>query len=248
MSASAFRATGGHADAGARQRGHLAPLVLLTLIATLALQACVPEPRGEPGADPSGDPSAQSPRPSEERAELPATSAFPMQLPLVQVGACPFECCTYRSWTADSIIEVYAWERADRPRQVAFTLETGDDFEAVTGNVHVLEPAVLTVVAPYEQGLYSGDTLRMVPGDTAFVLDYLGEGFFNVWLNGRALEVEAFWSAPGTMTGDSTVMPGRSDRDFPVTEWWVQVRTATDEEGWVHVTPDTRFHGADACA
>lgn len=50
-----------------------------------------------------------------------------------RLGACPFECCQYGSWTAKNDIAVYANER-DTTQLVA-SIPTGEKFDALTGNV-----------------------------------------------------------------------------------------------------------------
>ena len=50
----------------------------------------------------------------------------------VDVGACPFECCTYRQWTTKKSTSLF-----DRPRgrQVVATLSEGDVVQGMTGEV-----------------------------------------------------------------------------------------------------------------
>jgi hypothetical protein len=170
-----------------------------------------------------------------------------LEFPLVRKGACPGECCTYRTWTAWAEIPVVAEREAGS--DTVFTLTEGERIAAITGEVHVLQPAVVVVRRPHsalalrtlETGL---DTLRFVPGDTAYALDYVGEGYFNVWVDGSIWEVEAFWGTPEDPPG--VEMPAWTDAD-PVTEWWVKVRRLDGSEGWVEMRRGILLDGYDAC-
>ena len=170
-----------------------------------------------------------------------------LSFPLVQQGACPGECCVYGAWMALGEVPVFAERGAGR--DTLFRLAEGQLFVALTGEVHVLEPAVVVVHEPHvalamrpgETGL---DSLRFAHGDTAYALDYLGEGFFNLWVDGSTWEVEAFWGTPDDPPG--VVMPARAESD-PVTDWWVQIRTNDGREGWLQMDRGVPIDGYDAC-
>ena len=87
-------------------------------------------------------------------------------------------------------------------------------------------------------------TISAKPGDTLFLLSYIGEGFTNAWYKGRFFrEVDgamAFFNArcdtePGLCTG-RVVQPTRS-------EWWIQVRSRGGHVGWTN-EPE-KFDGKD---
>ena len=88
------------------------------------------------------------------------------------------------------------------------------------------------------------ETSRLLPPehrDTLLVLDYVGEGFFNVWDGEEVREVEAFWwPRPGAAAADTL----GSLRQ----EWWTHATTPGGASGWF--TPDSlpAIDGADACA
>jgi hypothetical protein len=138
----------------------------------------------------------------------------------------------YGEWRAETPIAVRPAARGDAA--VAYTLNPGDAFTAETGYVQVTGPAIVAVM----------DTVRarpdvtFLPGDTVVVLDYIGEGYWNLWHRGREVrEVEGFWGAEvqnpaGAYYGDYA------------REWWVHVTTPRD--GWF-LADSARFSGADAC-
>ena len=63
------------------------------------------------------------------------------------------------------------------------------------------------------------------PGDTLVLLDYVGEGFYNVWLDGDVVEVTDFWSS-------ATDRPRGEVIGEHVTEWWVHATAPDGSSGW----------------
>jgi hypothetical protein len=150
-------------------------------------------------------------------------------LPHVDEGACPFECCTYRTWTVETATSLHA--KRDRGSAIAFSLQPGDSAAAVTGAVITTEPGLVTVLqdtllatqAPHQA--HAGDVLQ--------TLHYRGEGEWLVWLDGNARTVSDI-DGPGF----------RTERE-PSVEWWVQIRSAAGKLGWTD-QPEN-FGNKDAC-
>jgi hypothetical protein len=201
---------------------------------------------GVSGAEVRADTAAADPAAGLEagldaiRSRLPATA-------LVREGACPFECCTYREWTATSPIPLFAAER-DRS-QVVDTIPAGARFRALGGNVHVtgLELVILTDTLRTWTSAVDGSTSppgerQFLPGDTLVVLDYVGEGFYNIWYDGEVRQVEWFWwerqdgSSPARVVGEHE------------TEWWVRAETEDGAVGWIPMDEIAGVRGADACS
>jgi hypothetical protein len=149
----------------------------------------------------------------------------------------------YGQWVARSAIPVAS---AERGTDTLFTLRPGDTVTAVTGNVHVtsLQRVVVTREVPDLQSWPVGPPLAA--GDTLFVLDYIGEGYYNVWRDGAVYEIQAFWVGESEWTPDGDA-PAYSVGS-PSTEWWVHVRSAARGEGWFRMPPGFHFDGSDACA
>lgn len=153
---------------------------------------------------------------------------------LVRRGACPFECCTYREWTAESALPVVAGERARGP--AAFTIAPGQRFRADSGNVWITGLMLVAVTKRVGDPPY----WSFEPGDTLVVLEPVGEGYFGVWHAGRVREVEGFWE-PGHKPPAARTLGGYR------TEWWVHVTLPDGRTGWFEATREARFGGADAC-
>ena len=160
----------------------------------------------------------------------------------VAKDACPFECCTFRTWDVYADTALY-----DQPRgeKVVARLSKGERVEGVTGEVHISPIAVAV--------RHSLPYLNVPAGAIVFLLDYLGEGIRRVWLDGKVLELDIHGSIhdhcpfPDKHCWGEYVYPVT-----PVTEderwgtWWVKVKTGDGVVGW---TKDHKnFGNMDACA
>lgn len=162
--------------------------------------------------------------------------------PYVVRGACPFECCQYGRWVTRETIPVYSRERANGPP--LFRLRPGDTVNAVTGNVHMVRVGRAAVDRRLPTNWVEDDTLpRPSRGDTVYVLSYQGEGYWLYWYRGRTGSGPAFWEPESSH--DSLPPPARLMLE-PLSEWWVQVRAARGQEGWLRM-PEAGFEGYDAC-
>lgn len=171
---------------------------------------------------------------------LPAQGPPPE--PYVQRDVCPFECCTYRTWTATDTI---AMLRAEGGSDTLLLLPPGALFQAVTGNVHLRQVGIVLLRTPFtvpeEDSL---PALSLAAGDTAWVLSYLGEGWYSVWIEGTIRALPAFWDDrreyPRPMD-----RPGRLVRE-PDPVWWVRVTMGPGREGWIRMDRAS-VSGSDAC-
>lgn len=162
---------------------------------------------------------------------------------LIRTDVCPFECCVYGEWTATSPIAVGSREGLER--DTVFVIRPAETFAALTGNVHVTGIQRVVVMRPVSglQALATDHDFAV--GDTLLVLDYIGEGLFNVWLDGTVYRVEQFWS-------EAPWDPGAGAAGYSVgeyaSEWWVQARNADGLVGWFRAGSTDTPDGADACA
>ena len=105
--------------------------------------------------------------------------------------ACPGEGCSYGVWLACDSVPLFAAAGDSAP--TGRYLLPDEAFEVTSGAVVVETPGIVAVKRPTLQAPYLTDAVTFLPGDTLYVLDYLGEGFFNAWYRGSIVEVEAFW-------------------------------------------------------
>lgn len=228
-----------------RSRAPIPGLLLVPLLLVVTSCAESPQPEAVPVAsEDSVVAAAPQPGSNESPESGSDASAGPVdrwrsRLPegaLVRSGACPFECCVYGQWEAESRVALVS-----EPREGASSageLAPGTSFQADSGFVRISEVALVAVtdtVTPMPDR-------QLQPGDTLVLLDYVGEGFHNVWLDGEFLEVADFWSS-------ATGQPRGEVIGEHQTEWWVHARASNGTEGWFRAdAPGVELGGVDACA
>ena len=159
----------------------------------------------------------------------------PPPQPWIAIGACPGEGCSFGAWSACSTVVAINEKRPGAPP--AFTLRPGDRFTAVTGDVHVEVPGIVvfrdTITYVPEPWPPSQDTVPFRPGDTLYVLNYLGEGLLVWWFRGQADTGRVFWrDRPDRDLDSNRAGPAVLVRR-PKAVWWVRVRNARGQQGWV---------------
>jgi hypothetical protein len=147
-------------------------------------------------------------------------------------GVCPFECCTYRAWTAEDEVTAYA-SRSEKSA-VLFRLRPHETVEALTGVVVTDKPGTIRIDHPVQDG-YLGDqaqpALNLHAGETIYLLSPLGEGDYLFWYRGKVYRSGAALSA----------MPQQAPAQM---RWWKLVLNKDGKQGWVI---SDRFSNADAC-
>jgi hypothetical protein len=147
-------------------------------------------------------------------------------LPFEDEGACPFEGCTYREWTATANVTVLRERRQDAP--VAFELMKGARVTALTGVVVTVVPGIVQLDQATDVETGQG-AIHLGAGQVFYLLTYQGEGYSKAWINGQVhtdVEVAAY-------------KPKRLASGI----WWVQVRNARGQVGWTR-HPES-FDGKD---
>lgn len=170
----------------------------------------------------------------------------PFDLPYVIEDACPGECCGYGTWTAETPITVFR-SRGNTSRPY-FRIRPGESFEALGGSVLVLRPGIVVVedtVPAYER---SPKGLGFLPGDTVYVLDYVGEGHLHVWYEGEEVGVTSFWQDTTRWWGDVPRWSKGRLVQRGQNSWWVHVRTEEGETGWFEFDSEVDVRGNDLCS
>ena len=159
-------------------------------------------------------------------------SAQSLKLPYRDVGACPFEGCEYRKWTANKGTIIYKEMRDGSP--VAFKVRAKEQVTGVTGVV-ITEKAgtakALKAAKVYANvGKYS---ITVKAGETLQILHYQGEGFYLAWFKNKFYTLDT------------------SDNNFkivkePVDVWWVKIKNRKGQIGWTKLADN--FDGKDRLA
>jgi hypothetical protein len=202
-----------------------------TLLVALAASLCTPM-CGSPGAE---EPPAASPL-----GQRPLTGP---PVPYEDVGACPFEGCVYREWTANDSVTV----RRDRDpdAEVAFTLVPGERVVAITGIVITTRPGRVEVHRAADLWTTEG-MLHVEPGETVYLLTYRGEGHWAAWFQGRVyddLDGSMFYGMRCESRPDRC---GGTIVETPESTWWIRVRTPGGIRGWTREAE--KFDDKDALA
>lgn len=160
------------------------------------------------------------------------------QLPYENPGACPFECCTYRTWAVKTDTDLFVERRDNAP--VATRVRRGQRVQGLTG---VVVTTRLGRAAARKQATI-GDQ-QVEPGEPIYILHYLGEGFWKYWFRGKV--GEAFIPEQQNCLGR---LRSRSECDIqilvkPETIWWTKVRARNGREGWTRQLE--HFGNIDAC-
>jgi hypothetical protein len=110
-------------------------LALLAVLLSSAACGDAPAPPPVPSQPPVVSPPAVT-RPA--GAPSPSAPVTGLPVPFESEGACPFECCVYRTWTVERATDVRAARQKGAP--VAFAVKAGEKVEALTGVVVVSRP------------------------------------------------------------------------------------------------------------
>ena len=148
-------------------------------------------------------------------------------LPFYDWGACPYEACTYRQWTAHRSATVYdTWKQE---RQPIAQLAVGDKVTGITGAVVTWKPGLIRM----DRDLPDQDLRR---GDTVLTYAYCGEGFSAVWFKGRyhSLFDISFAKWPDG-TGCGGAHCAATYIDLGRKSWWAKVKLKSGRMGWVEM-------------
>ena len=165
-------------------------------------------------------------------------------LPYADWGACPFECCTYREWTANAPLKAYGTRITKAA--VVFEVKRGESVRGVTGVVITSQYGVSKVLKPIQLGYREKSDkpeLSLQPGELLYTLHYLGEGMDLFWYKGKVYSDQIGGSEPDPD-------PPASDLNIQTVSvakyvWWVKIKNAKGQIGWSKETK--KFDHMDAC-
>ncbi len=158
-------------------------------------------------------------------------------IPFNDWGSCPFECCTYRSW---SVVGPYTLLKAPaRNSQVIGRYTRKKRILALTGVVITVKAGKINILKPMTLGGDNG--IQLVPGEIVYSLHYQGEGFSTFWVNGNKVDGEEI---------DPRLVANDKQTDYRVIfeamdEWWAKIKAPDGKIGWVLV--GEQFGDMDAC-
>jgi len=163
------------------------------------------------------------------------TKADPPALPVIDYNACPFEGCTFGEWTVAKDTPLFdSWKPG---RAAQGKLSKGEKVTGLTG-VHITnKPDAIRVLADIPQ-------LSLKRGDTIFRYMYVGEGFADIWANGKWMkETDCTFIVEKDSSGCQRDCKAEVIEEGNK-EWWVQVRTKSGLVAWAKA--DDNFEGMDS--
>jgi hypothetical protein len=162
-------------------------------------------------------------------------SAQTLKLPFKDVGACPFECCTYREWTANKDTILYQQMKDGSP--LAFKVRKKETVTGITGVVITTKPGIGkalkdVTVEIYEDNSQRQKKIKFRKGELLKLLTYQGEGFYSVWHQGKTYSVNL---------DDGNI----KQLSRPISIWWVKIKNKKGQTGWTKLPEN--FDNMDSC-
>jgi hypothetical protein len=157
----------------------------------------------------------------------------------VATGSCPFECCRFGRW---SVMEETKLFESPAGSRIVGSAHKGQKVEGLTGELHLHPvPVRVHMDSPYD--------FRARDGDVVFLLNPSGEGYGEIWIQGRIASAEV------ASVGEICIFPNAScwgefvnpeDANWEIGQvWWVKIKTANGVVGWTKQTQ--HFGGVDRC-
>jgi hypothetical protein len=157
--------------------------------------------------------------------------------PYVARDVCPFECCTYRTWSVQGSTPLF--DKPESDTQIAH-LDEGDTVEALTGNVY-LQPKPVGVVHDLKL-----DRETTVPaGEIVFILDYMGEGYSRIFYRGKTYSTSTYFLRSRCPRPNGRCWGEFLTHDTARHDWWVKLRTPEGLTAWTNRL--NLFGNMDAC-
>jgi hypothetical protein len=170
---------------------------------------------------------------------LPFGSADPEipTLPYYDYGACPFECCTYGTWTAKS--ETILLKEHDDSSPAVTAVKEGEEVHGLSGVVITTEAGEVKILKKITFSVENSlEEILLLPGDVIYPLRYVGEGY------------DKFHFAGIFLVGRTNIKSvGKSENwqviRLPKWLWWAKISRQNGESGWTRELD--HFAHVDAC-
>jgi hypothetical protein len=155
-------------------------------------------------------------------------------IPYYDYGACPFECCTYKEWTATAKTILRKDHNDSSP--VIGIIKAGEMVQGLTGVVITTKPGKVKIIK--EITLDEEKKISLKPGDIIYYLHYVGEGFDMFWFRGK------------TFVDQTSIKTERKTEywetiSLPEWVWWAKIKMSNGKVGWTRELKN--FDHIDAC-
>lgn len=159
------------------------------------------------------------------------------KVPYKDVGACPFECCIYRQWTAKK--ETILYKQMSEKSPIAFRVKRREKVTGVTGVVITNKAGTVKVLNDYTAKELSTDytkaenEISIKSGEVFYVLTSVGEGFYQLWYKGKFFQDEIYNEENMKVLTE------------PEADWWVKIKNRKGQIGWTKLPEN--FDNKDGC-
>lgn len=158
------------------------------------------------------------------------------KVPYKDVGACPFECCLYRQWTANKDTVIYKQMSEKSP--VAFKVKRREKVTGVTGVVITNKAGTVRALKDFtateDSKDITGNKFSIKSGDIFYVLTSMGEGFHQLWYKGKFFQDEIYNEKNMKIL------------TVPKADWWVKIKNRKGQIGWTKLPEN--FDNKDGCS
>lgn len=161
-------------------------------------------------------------------------------VPIDEEGACPFLCCSYRTWEVSWDTDLHADRHDDSP--VAFHVAIGETVDALTGVVTTT--AVGRATASRQVTLGSNRTI-IAASEPIYLLRNIGGGDWKIWVHGvvdqQYIPNQGYCSGAQSASDECALTVVMQ----PQVVWWAKVRNSLGREGWTREVD--HFGNIDSC-
>jgi len=158
-------------------------------------------------------------------------------LPFYDFGACPFECCTYGTWTAKT--ETVLRKEHDDSSPAVAVVNAGEDVQGLTGVVITTETGEVRILKKIAFSVENSlEEILLLPGDVIYALRHVGEGYDKFYFSGFFLVGQTNIRSVGKSENWQVIT-------LPRWVWWANIGRQNGTTGWTRELD--HFAHIDAC-
>lgn len=158
-------------------------------------------------------------------------------LPYYDVGACPFDCCSYGTWSAKSETALRADHDDSSP--VVSSVKPGEDVQGLAGVAITKKAGEVRIIRDTTFAVENSlEEITLRPGDMVYALHYVGEGLDKFFFEGLFLIGRTNIKRAGKSESWEVI-------NLPEWTWWAKIRRQNGDTGWSRELD--HFDHVDAC-
>jgi len=154
-----------------------------------------------------------------------------------EVGACPFEGCTYGEWSTNDNVKIFKEPKLDS--DIIGEIPADKKFTAINGKIEIIPGIAFKIKDLPSIGYTDSKTSEIVYNQPIYILHYVGEGFYKINQNNKF----GYLQLP---SDEKKFNEYKSDYDWIKIEkfpsefkWWAEIEYM-DLKGWILVNDKVR--------